>query len=163
MKQAKMSILFLLSIGLISIFHGTASGQTPGINSGLRAASTPSSGLEVSLIFGRIAYRFDKFKALDSNDEKTRLDYFLSELQRDSTLTGLIVVFGKRGGPPSEAKKRAENAKNYLLNKLPTSNLMTIDYCTRAAVEYELWIVPKGKKPPVFCSKPRSIYSGSIL
>lgn len=159
MKRAKMSILFLLTIFPISLFHMTVSGQTPGATSGLRQASNRSSGLEVSLIGMQkagVAYRFDKFKVLKSDDEKTRLDYFSSELQRDSTLTGYIVVFGKPGGPASEAKKRAENAKNYVLYTRLTKNpLVTIDYCTRAAVEYELWIVPRGRNPPPFCSRPR--------
>jgi len=157
MKRAKMSILTLSAVLLISISHATVFSQARGTTSRLRQTSFRSLGLELSLIGMQKtkAFRFDKFKALKSDDEKTRLDYFSSELQRDPTLTGYIVVFGKRGGPASEAKKRAQNAKNYLQTKLPGRDLFTIDYCTRAAVEYELWIVPKGKKLPSFCQKPR--------
>jgi len=151
MKHAKMSILFLLTIFLIPIFHLTVFGQKTGAARGLRQASARSSGPEVcSSEMKKVgALRFDKFKALDSDSEKTRLDYFLSELKRDSTLSGYIIVYGKRDAPESEAKKRAENAKNYLQYERQAKNpLVTIDWGTpRAAVEYELWIVREGKKP----------------
>ncbi|HKY29879.1 MAG TPA: hypothetical protein VJM12_18200 [Pyrinomonadaceae bacterium] len=86
----------------------------------------------------------DKFGALRSDDEKARLDNFAIELQTNPRATGYIMVFRQKGGSLTQAKKRAKNAKDYLVSyrKLDESRLVVPkEYCERSRVEYELWIV----------------------
>lgn len=93
---------------------------------------------------------FDKFSALRSDDEKARLDNFAVELQADPRAVGFIIVFYQRGKSPASvkknqasAKKRADNAKDYLKHYrgMDDSRLVSWDHCSRARVEYELWVV----------------------
>lgn len=86
---------------------------------------------------------FDRFGAVRSDDEKARLDNFAVELQQNPGTTGYIIVFYQRGKSPSQAKKRADNAKDYLIlyRGLGENQVRSWDHCPRARVEYELWVV----------------------
>lgn len=86
---------------------------------------------------------FDRFGAVRSDDEKARLDNFAIELQQNPGATGYIIVFYQRGKSPSQAKKRADNAKKYLIlyRGLGENQVTSWDHCPRARVEYELWVV----------------------
>lgn len=86
---------------------------------------------------------FDRFGTLRSDDEKARLDNFVVELQANPGAKGYIIVFYQRGKSPTHAKKRADNAKNYLIyyRGLDNSRFVSWDHCSRAKVEYELWVV----------------------
>lgn len=154
MQRVRMSFLLLLAISLWSTGNETVLCQRA-LNNPLNQLARTSSFevFRVAMQRAPKAYLFDKFGLVTSNDEKARLDSFAIELQRDPGAAGYIVVFGKRGRPPSEAKKRADNAKKYLWHYNRTSNkLESIDHCFRATVEYELWIVPRGARVPTPCS-----------
>lgn len=115
------------------------------------------TGQEIQMPFkrGPKAYRFDRFRAVTSNQEKARLDGFARELQSDRRNVGFIVVFGRTGKPEREAIQRAAKAKNYLQDYNRTNNtILKITSCTRPKVEYELWISQSDKNRPTTCNGP---------
>lgn len=95
---------------------------------------------------------FDRFGAISSNNEKARLDNFAIELQSDPSITGYIIVYGRRTRP-GEAKKRADRIKQYLWYSrgLGENRLESLDHCFRTRLEVELWIVPQRARAPVPC------------
>ncbi len=153
MQFNRTNFLFLFSVLLGVFAQPIALGQTlPSGSAVARPDLATFAVTEAEIINGLRAVLFQKFGVVTTNEEKAILDGYASELQSDPKAVGYIIVFGKKGRPASEAKKRADFAKDYLWNYNRTSNtLQSIDHCYRAKVEYELWIVPVGASPPPTC------------
>ena len=89
---------------------------------------------------------FDRFGDVPLKEERIRLDNFAYELRRQSGRTkGYIVVYSNRAG---EARKRADRARAYLQDSrgIGTDQLVSIDHCVRAKLEFELYLVPEGAR-----------------
>lgn len=111
----------------------------------------------------REAALFDKFGDVCCDDEKARLDNFTIQLQNEPEAQGYIVFYGgKRHNYPychsfrlrvprrGEAEARAERLKPYLVSYrgLDTKRIVVVNGGYRESWTAELWIVPKGAKPP---------------
>lgn len=96
--------------------------------------------------------KVDEFGNLNAGDEMGRLDKFASILKGEHEDTrGFIIGYGGRRGKISEAQKRADRAKEYLVNKDPyayNSKINTVDCGYRVEPATELWITPMGAAPP---------------
>jgi hypothetical protein len=81
---------------------------------------------------------------------------FAKILLADAELTGYLVVYTKFGKGAKRGNQVAAFAVNDLVKnyKAPRSRLRTIYGGSREKPELELWLVPKGDKPPV--PKPES-------
>jgi len=94
--------------------------------------------------------RFDTYGNIPRNDVKARLDNFANELQNQPGAQGYIIAYGGRRGPAGEAQRRADFAKDYLVNTrgIDAGRLVTIDGGFQEEASTELWIVPTGANPP---------------
>jgi PKD domain-containing protein len=94
--------------------------------------------------------KLDEYGKLQPKDENTRLDNFVIELQTDPAARGYIIAYGGRAARAGDARKAADNAKDYLVKKrgLDPSRVMTMDGGLREQPTVELWIVPSGAQPP---------------
>lgn len=96
------------------------------------------------------ASKFDEYGDINFNNEKARLDNYAIQLQNNPGAQGYIVVYAGRRARQGEAMRRAERAKNYLVNnrQIEASRIMTVDGGYKDTLTVELWIVPQGAKPP---------------
>jgi hypothetical protein len=96
------------------------------------------------------ARKIDEYGNIRFNDEKARLDNFAIELQNDPTAQGYIIAYGGRRGRAGEAQRRADRAKDYLVNTrgVDASRIVTVDGGFREDLTVELWIVPQGATAP---------------
>jgi hypothetical protein len=94
--------------------------------------------------------KFDEYGNIPRNDVKARLDNFANELQANPGAQGYIIAYGGRRGPAGEAQRRADFAKDYLVNTrgIDAGRLVTIDGGFKDEASTELWIVPAGATPP---------------
>jgi hypothetical protein len=94
--------------------------------------------------------RFDTYGNIPRNDVKARLDNFANELQNQPGSQGYVIAYGGRRGPAGEAQRRADFAKDYLVNTrgIDAGRLVTIDGGFMEEATTELWIVPAGATPP---------------
>jgi hypothetical protein len=81
---------------------------------------------------------------------KARLDNFANALQENPGAQGYIIAYGGRRGVAGEAQRRADFARDYLVNTrgIDAGRLVTIDGGFREEATTELWIVPSGATPP---------------
>ena len=95
-------------------------------------------------------FQFDTYGNIPRNDVKARLDNFANALQENPGAQGLIIAYGGRRGPAGEAQRRADFARDYLVNTrgIDAGRLQTIDGGFREEATTELWIVPAGATPP---------------
>lgn len=152
----RLMVSLLLTLCGFVLLVQVATGQQAESSSGSHEVE-PATAQEVQMPFkrGQKAYRFDRFRAVTSNQEKARLDAFGRELQSDYRNVGFIVVFGRTGKPEREAMQRASKARSYLRDYNRTSNrILMMTSCTRPRVEYELWISPSDKSRPTTCNGP---------
>lgn len=96
------------------------------------------------------ASKFDEYGNIPRNDVKARLDNFANELQANPGAQGYIIAYGGRVGPAGEAQRRADFARDYLVNnrQIEAGRLVTIDGGFKEEATTELWIVPTGASPP---------------
>jgi hypothetical protein len=94
--------------------------------------------------------QFDTYGNIPRNDVKARLDNFANALQENPGAQGYIVAYGGRRGVAGEAQRRADFARDYLVNTrgIDAGRLVTIDGGFREEATTELWIVPSGATPP---------------
>ncbi|MDT7542250.1 MAG: hypothetical protein QOE33_2154, partial [Acidobacteriota bacterium] len=94
--------------------------------------------------------QFDTYGNIPRNDVKARLDNFANELQAQPGSQGYIIGYGGRKGVTGEAQRRADFAKDYLVNTrgIDAGRLVTIDGGFKEEATTELWIVPAGATPP---------------
>jgi len=95
-------------------------------------------------------FQFDTYGNIPRNDVKARLDNFANALQENPGAQGYIIAYGGRRGPAGEAQRRADFARDYLVNTrgIDAGRLVTIDGGFREEATTELWIVPAGATPP---------------
>jgi len=88
--------------------------------------------------------KFDEYDDIAFNDEKARLDNFAIQLQQEPDAQGYIVAYGECTG---QAQKRAQRAKDYLVNTRGVSEgritIVAADNCL-AELTIELWVCPRG-------------------
>ncbi len=96
------------------------------------------------------ARKLDEYSLLKPQEEETRLDRFVIELNSDPTAQGYIISYGGRKSFGGDAMKAATKAKKYLATKhgLDDSRVVIIDGGYREQPTIELWIVPSGALPP---------------
>ncbi|HLL76575.1 MAG TPA: hypothetical protein VK421_15080 [Pyrinomonadaceae bacterium] len=98
--------------------------------------------------------RIDEYSAT-GEEEKARLDKFVAVLKGEpEDVKGFVVAYAGRAAPPGEALRRADAAKQLLIDKGPSYNsynsrLNTIDCGRREQTAVELWLTPVGAAPPV--------------
>jgi hypothetical protein len=94
--------------------------------------------------------KFDQYGNIPRNDVKARLDNFANELQANPGAQGYIIAYGGRHGVVGEAQRRADFAKDYLVNTrgIDAGRLVTLDGGFQEEASTELWIVPAGATPP---------------
>jgi hypothetical protein len=94
--------------------------------------------------------KFDQYGNIPRNDVKARLDNFANELQANPGAQGYIIAYGGRRGPAGEAQRRADFAKDYLVNTrgIDAGRLVTLDGGFMEEATTELWLVPAGATPP---------------
>jgi hypothetical protein len=94
--------------------------------------------------------RFDIYPEIRFNDEKARLDNLAIQLQSEPGAKGYIIVYSGRRDRAGTAQKRANRAKDYLVNtrQIDPARIITLTAGPRDVQETELWIVPQGANPP---------------
>jgi PKD domain len=94
--------------------------------------------------------KFDEYGNIARNDVKARLDNFAIALQNDPGAQGYIIAYGGRRGPAGEAQRRADFARDYLVNTrgIDAGRLVTIDGGFREEATTELYLCPAGATPP---------------
>jgi hypothetical protein len=87
--------------------------------------------------------KFDTYGNIRFNDEKARLDNFAIALQNEPGSRGAIVGYGSCD---AEGQKRAQRAKDYLVNTrgIDAGRIDVIDGGCTPELEVQLWIVPQG-------------------
>jgi hypothetical protein len=104
--------------------------------------TTASCTAQIGVI--AVCRKFDEYGNISFNDEKARLDNYAIQLQNEPGSQGYIVAYGSCAG---EAQRRAERAKDYLVNTRGIDpgriTIVAADNCT-AELSIELWICPTG-------------------
>ena len=97
-----------------------------------------------------VGNKFDVYNDVRFNDEKARLDNFAVQLQNEPGAQGYILAYGSRRGRPDEGRRRAERARNYLVNErgLSSDRIVIVEGGPRDILTIELWSVPTGATPP---------------
>ncbi len=115
--------------------------------------------------FGVSHFKFDEYGDICSGDEKARLDNLAIELQNNPEFQVYVIFYGgrcysscgydyplhrPRRPRKGEAEARAARIKPYLANTrgLDPERIFVISGGHRESWTAELWIVPKGAKPP---------------
>lgn len=137
----------------ISIYPTEITGQTITATVevvGLDSSCGKTASCSLPTHYLLVSRRFDKYGDLAFADEKKRLDHFAAQLKTEPDSQGHIMVYGKRGARAGEAQARAARATDYLVNKqgIVTERLVTIDGGDHERFAIELWITPKGARPP---------------
>jgi len=90
-----------------------------------------------------IPKKFDTYGNIRFNDEKARLDNYAIALQNEPGSRGAIVGYGSCD---EEGQKRAQRAKDYLVNTrgIDAGRIDVIDGGCLPELEVQLWIVPQG-------------------
>jgi hypothetical protein len=150
-----------VSAGTISSGQGTSSitVDTTGVTGTITAtvdvggfdrSCSTSDSCTVSFPARPIGRKIDEYGNIRFNDEKARLDNFAIELQNDPTAQGYVIAYGGRRGRAGEAQRRADRAKDYLVNTrgIDPSRIVTVDGGYREDLTVELWLVPSGADAP---------------
>jgi PKD domain len=150
-----------VSAGTISSGQGTSSitVDTTGVTGTITAtvdvggfdrSCSTSDSCTVSFPVQAAPRKIDEYGNIRFNDEKARLDNFAIELQNDPTSQGYIIAYGGRRGRAGEAQRRADRAKDYLVNTrgISADRIVTVDGGFREDLTVELWIVPQGATAP---------------
>ena len=100
--------------------------------------------------FGVKHVLLDEFGDINEEDEKARLDHLAITLQEDPRLQVHIVFYGGRSSPPQEALRRAERAKDYMVNTrgMPADRVLTANGGYRNEVSGEYWLSLIGTEAP---------------
>ena len=137
--------LFAVSFLLAASFTD-AGGLLPVCDSSVNAQEAPSAcGLQPSR-------KIDEYADLGAGEEQARLDKWMTMLEGEPEDTkGFIVGYAGRRGRAGEALRRADRAKEYLVEKRNFNNprLNTVDCGYREGPATELWITPTGAAPPL--------------
>lgn len=93
---------------------------------------------------------YQEFGNINEEYEKAILDFLAITLQSDPRLQVHVVFFGGRNSPPSEALRRAQRAKEYLVTTrgLDADRVVPINGGHRNEVSGEYWLSLQGTEPP---------------
>ena len=99
------------------------------------------------------AVRIDRFTQLGHCDVTARLDYLATKLTENPSATGAVISYAPEGEGWGTGKQVLEIIKDYLVNARGiTPDRLKMIYGGRNSdkhqSETELWIVPKGARPP---------------
>jgi hypothetical protein len=96
------------------------------------------------------ARKFDEFNIISFDDERARLDIFISYLQREPGAQGFIIVYAGRYSRPNEAISFANRAKWYMTGSrgIESGRIEIRDGGFRELRTIELWIIPRGANQP---------------
>lgn len=110
-------------------------------------ASTNVRPVEKTVIVGR---EFDTCCSCSNDDLKARLDNLAVELQNDPTTTTHIFAYGGRTSPAGQANRLLQRASDYLVTQrgIDASRIVLVNGGFREEDCVEVWIVPRGAKPP---------------
>jgi len=131
----------------LSALHLAATVEVEGLPEGCpKVASCAST---VSCVY-LLATKYDEYLNLALPDEKARLDNFAAELLKEPSAQGYVIAYGGRVGRAGEAQRRADRARDYLVNTrgIDASRIVTVDGGYREELTVQLWIVPSGATPP---------------
>ncbi|MGH9929669.1 MAG: hypothetical protein ACREA9_10665 [Pyrinomonadaceae bacterium] len=94
--------------------------------------------------------KFDEFPAIRWNDMNARLDNYAIELQNDPTATAYVIVYPGQRGRRGEVQKNTTRIFDYMVNSrgINAQRIVTLVGPTRDALLVELWLCPRGGKPP---------------
>lgn len=112
--------------------------------------NTASCTVNIPVAEVRTARKFDEFGNISNDDAKARLDTFAVELQNDPTSTATIITYGGRRATTNQAQRRADFARDYLVNQrgIDAARITTVDGGFREEASTELYIVPTGAQQP---------------
>jgi hypothetical protein len=94
--------------------------------------------------------KFGSYGALPPKEERSRLNAFAIELEKQPGAQGYILAYGGRRGRAGVAQEAAARAKIYLLRTrgIHEDRIVTLDAGFKEKLTLELWIVPIGANPP---------------
>ena len=94
--------------------------------------------------------RFDEYRDIAYNDEKARLDPFAVYLQGEPTARGYILAYQGRGARAGAARRRAQRARDYLVNErgISADRVVILEGGSRDVTTFELRGVPAGAPAP---------------
>jgi hypothetical protein len=100
--------------------------------------------------FGLQHFLLQEFGNINQEDEKARLDSVALALQQDPRLQVHIIFYGGRFSSSAEALRRAERAKDYLINVrgMEADRILPINGGYRNEVSGEYWLSLRGTEPP---------------
>lgn len=116
-----------------------------------------------SVTFEQEARMFDHFENINCDEEKARLDNFVTQLREQPESIGYIVFYGGleygrdyrgrvRLPRRNEGEARASRLKPYIINgwhDLESRRIIVVNGGYRNTWQAELWVVPPGAKPPI--------------
>ncbi|HYY56871.1 MAG TPA: hypothetical protein VE842_06020 [Pyrinomonadaceae bacterium] len=118
---------------------------------GLTASCSTTASCTVQLKAFCPDRKFDEFGDLSFDEEKARLESYISRLQSDQDTLGLIKAYAGRCARVDEADTRLERMRDYLVNLRGLDRIVTKNEgCQeedQAEVRIELWVMPT-KAPP---------------
>jgi hypothetical protein len=96
------------------------------------------------------ARKLDEYSNLKSEEENTRLDNFVIELQNDPTVQGYLIAYNGRKSRPEDARKAAGKAREFMTKKrgLDANRTGIVEGEYREHPAIELWLVPSGAPAP---------------
>lgn len=94
--------------------------------------------------------KFDEYPAIAYNDEKARLDNYAIGLQNDPAATAYIIVYPGQRGRANDVQRQTNRAVDYLVNSrgINAQRIVTVVGPTRDVLMVDLWLCPKGSRPP---------------
>src|SRR5688500_8694269 len=97
---------------------------------------------------------FDDFQSPSFNDDKSRLNTFVIELQNNPDSQGYIILYqgtDKNSMRLRNVEKLRQRTLDYLVKTrgLDPRRIWIVDGGKRDRTIYEMWIIPPGAQPPV--------------
>lgn len=104
--------------------------------------------------------KVDEFESLSLESDIAKLEQIIPVMEANKNSHGFIVTYGSRRSSLAEAQRRADRAKQKLLDKhawinrsdVLNSRLNTLVCGYRRTPAMELWVTPVGAAPPVCAS-----------
>jgi len=94
--------------------------------------------------------KVDEYGAIKPEDEEQSLDSYAIELDNDPQSKAYIITYGGRKSSPGAAKTASKRVFDFLVTKraFDPSRVIRIDGGLREEPFTELWVVPRGARPP---------------
>ena len=124
----------------------TATVEVGGLDSSCRNSASCTMVVDAAPV-GR---KFDEYGAIAFKDEKVRLERFAAQLKSETGAQGYIVFYNRRRARRSQAQRRANRDRMYLINinGIDDARIVTVDGGERDKPIIELWIAPQGAPGP---------------